>query len=147
MLPPTAPGVMTQAASGNGYIGYFDGGAYGIPHSSKNIEATMLWLQYVALNDHQADWAIAGGRITHKDTYADPKVLAVDEQADGYFSLMRDTGFLYAGAPPFPFHGAGRSAIDPFIYSALAGEMTPEEALDGACKALDQVMSDLGYQG
>ena len=36
MLPPTAPGVMTQAASGNGYIGYFDGGAYGIPHSSKN---------------------------------------------------------------------------------------------------------------
>ena len=72
--------------------------------------------------------------------------MAVDEQADGYFSLMRDTGFLYAGAPPFPFHGAGRGAIDPFIYSALAGEMTPEEALDGACQALDQVMADLGYQ-
>ena len=146
MLPPTAPGVMTQAASGNGYIGYYDGGAYGIPHSSKNKEATMLWLQYVALNEHQADWAIAGGRITHKGTYADPKVMAVDEQADGYFTLMRDTGFLYAGAPPFPFHGAGRGAIDPFIYSALAGEMTPEEALDGACAALDKVMSDLGYQ-
>ena len=106
----------------------------------------MLWLQFVAMNDHQADWAIAGGRITHKGTYADPKVMAVDEQADGYFTLMRDTGFLYAGAPPFPFHGAGRGAIDPFIYSALAGEMTPEEALDGACAALDQVMSDLGYQ-
>ena len=43
-------------------------------------------------------------------------------------------------------HGAGRGAIDPFIYSALAGEMTPEEALDGACAALDQVMADLGYQ-
>ena len=40
----------------------------------------------------------------------------------------------------------GRGAIDPFIYSALAGEMTPEEALDGACQALDQVMADLGYQ-
>jgi len=73
--------------------------------------------------------------------------MAVDEQADGYFTLMRDTGFLYAGAPPFPFHGAGRAAIDPFIYKALAGEMTPEAALDGACAALDQVMSDLGYQG
>jgi len=24
--------------------------------------------------------------------------------------------------------------------------MTPEEALDGACQALDTVMSDLGYQ-
>ena len=33
MQPPTGPGVLTQAASGNGYIGYFDGGAYGIPHS------------------------------------------------------------------------------------------------------------------
>ena len=66
MLPPTAPGVMTQAAAGNGYIGYYDGGAYGIPHSSKNKEATMLWLQFVAMNEHQADWAIAGGRITHK---------------------------------------------------------------------------------
>ena len=30
-LPPTAEGVMMQAASGNGYIGYFDGGAFGIP--------------------------------------------------------------------------------------------------------------------
>ena len=54
---------------------------------------------------------------------------------------------MYAGAPPFPFHGAGRAAIDPFIYKALAGEMTPEAALDGACEALDKVMGDLGYQG
>jgi multiple sugar transport system substrate-binding protein len=145
-LPPTAEGVMQQAASGNGYIGYFDGGAYGIPHSSKNRKATMLWLQYISQNEVQADWAIAGGRITHKATYADPKVVAVDAKSDGYFTLMRDTGYLFAGAPEFPFHGAGRGAIDPFIYKALAGEITPEDALDGACQALDKVMKKLGYQ-
>ena len=34
-LPPTAPGVLEEAAAGEGYIGYYDGGAFGIPHSSK----------------------------------------------------------------------------------------------------------------
>jgi multiple sugar transport system substrate-binding protein len=106
----------------------------------------MLWLQYISQNEVQADWAIAGGRITHKATYADPKVVAVDAKSDGYFTLMRDTGYLFAGAPEFPFHGAGRGAIDPFIYKALAGEITPEDALDGACQALDKVMKKLGYQ-
>ena len=108
-LPPTAPGVMTQAASGNGYIGYFDGGAYGIPHSSKNnIEATMLWLQFVAMNDHQADWAIAGGRITHKDTYADPKVMAVDEQADGYFYSNERYWLLICWCSSIPIPRSGK---------------------------------------
>ena len=144
-LPPTAEGVMMQAASGNGYIGYFDGGAFGIPHSSKNKEATMLWLQYLGQNEVQADWAIAGGRITHKATYSDPKVVAVDAKADAYFTLMRDTGYLFAGAPPYPFHGAGRAAIDPFIFKALAGELTPEEALDQAAAAVDELMKELGY--
>tara|TARA_B100001287_G_scaffold74466_1_gene61842 strand:- start:1600 stop:3021 length:1422 start_codon:yes stop_codon:yes gene_type:complete len=146
MQPPTAPGVMTQAAAGEGYIGYFDGGAYGIPHSSKNKEATLLWLQFIAQSEVQADWAVAGARITHYSTYDDPKVAAMDQIADGYFTLMQNTGYLYAGAPMYPFHAAGRAAIDPFTYAALAGEMSPSDALDGACKALDKVMKDLGYQ-
>ena len=70
----------------------------------------------------------------------------MDQVADGYFTLMQNTGYLYAGAPMFPFHGAGRAAIDPFIYAALSGDKSPSEALDGACKALDKVMKDLGYQ-
>ena len=146
MQPPTAPGVVTQAASGKGYIGYFDGGAYGIPHSSKNKEATLLWLQFVAQSEVQADWAAAGGRITHFSTFNDPKVKEMDQIADGYFTLMQNTGYLYAGAPMYPFHAAGRGAIDPFIYAALSGDKSPSEALDGACKALDKVMKDLGYQ-
>ncbi len=52
---------------------------------------------------------------------------------------------LLAGAPPYPFHGAGRAAIDPFIFSALAGELTPEEALDQAAAAVDELMKELGY--
>ena len=39
-LPPTEPGVMDDAKAGKGYIGYYDGGAFGIPISSKNKECT-----------------------------------------------------------------------------------------------------------
>ncbi|MEZ4606783.1 MAG: extracellular solute-binding protein [Deinococcales bacterium] len=67
-LPPTAPGVLEAAAVGAGYIGYYDGGAFGIPHSSKHKEAALLWLQYIAQDEVQADWAVAGSRITHGAT-------------------------------------------------------------------------------
>ena len=44
-LPPLEPGVMEAAEAGTGYIGYYDGGAFGIPHSSKNKEAALLFLR------------------------------------------------------------------------------------------------------
>ena len=39
-------GVMEDAEAGKGYIGYYDGGAFGIPSPSKNKEAALLFLQY-----------------------------------------------------------------------------------------------------
>lgn len=144
-LPPVAEGVMNQAEAGDGYIGYFDGGAFGIPHSSKNKEATLLWLQFIAQNEVQPGWAAAGGRITHVATYEAPEVQAADAAADGYFSLMRDQGRLFAGAPPFPFHAPIREVIDPFIHQAIAGQMTVEDALDQAAAAVDAELVNLGY--
>ena len=73
-LPPLEDGVLAEAESGKGYIGYYDGGAFGIPYSSKNKEAALLFLQYIGQASVQADWAVAGSRITHQATYDDPKV-------------------------------------------------------------------------
>ena len=28
----------------------------------------------------------------------------MDVKTNGYFTLMKDQGYLFAGAPPFPFH-------------------------------------------
>jgi multiple sugar transport system substrate-binding protein len=144
-LPPTAEGVMTAAAVGEGYIGYYDGGAFGIPHSSKKQEATLLWLQYIGGPSVQADWAVAGARIVHQSTYDDPKVKAQDTKTDGYYTLMREKGYLFGGAPPFPFHGQVREAIAPFIYEAIIGQKSPAEALDAAAKAADAELVQLGY--
>jgi multiple sugar transport system substrate-binding protein len=144
-LPPTAPGVMEAAEKGEGYIGYYDGGAYGIPYSSKNKEATLLWLQYLGLPSVQPGWAVAGARVTLTSTYADPAVVAQDAKVDGYYTLLKDKGYLFAGAPPFPFHAQVRSVVEPFIWKALTGDLTPAEALDQAAVAADEELVNLGY--
>lgn len=144
-LPPVAEGVMEDAESGAGYIGYYDGGAFGIPHSSQNKEATLLWLQFIGQESVQADWAIAGSRIVMESTYDDPQVQEVDTLVDGYYTLMREQGPLFRGAPPMPFHPQLRSAVEPFIWRTLAGELEPGDALEQACVAAEETMQQLGY--
>jgi len=144
-LPPVGEGVMADAKSGKGYIGYYDGGAFGLPVSSKNVKCTLLWLQYIGQESVQADWAVAGARIVMNSTYDDPKVKAVDEKADHYFTLMKENGPLFSGAPPFPFHAAMVTEIAPFVWKALTGELTPSDALDQAAAAADALLVKLGY--
>jgi multiple sugar transport system substrate-binding protein len=145
-LPPTGEGVMEAAEAGEGYIGYYDGGAFGIPHSSKNKEAALLWLQYIGQPSVQADWAVAGARIVQAATYDDPKVQEQDAKVDGYYTLMREKGPLFAGAPPYPFHSQVREAVAPFIYEAIVGSITPEQALDQAAAAAEAELQQLGYR-
>ena len=144
-LPPVSEGVMADAESGAGYIGYYDGGAFGLPVSSKNQLCTLLWMQYVGQESVQADWAVAGSRIVMESTYDDPKVQEVNAQTDNYYTLMREEGPLFRGAPPFPFHAAMVNTVQPFIWKALAGEITPAEALDQAAAAADAELVNLGY--
>jgi multiple sugar transport system substrate-binding protein len=144
-LPPTYEGVLDEVRGGTGYIGYYDGGAFGIPHSSRNKEATLLWLQYIGQPSVQAQWATQGARIVHSATFDDPLVKAQDARVDGYYTLLREQGPLFAGAPPFPFHATMREVVAPFIYRAIAGELTPAEALDQAAAAADAESIRLGY--
>ncbi len=144
-LPPTAEGVLDAAAAGEGYIGYYDGGAFGIPHSSTNKEAALLWLQYIGQASVQPEWAVVGGRIVHSATYDADLVVERDAAVGGYFTLLREQGPLFAGAPPYPFHGPIRETMDPFFHKALAGELTAAEALDQAAAAVDEALAQLGY--
>jgi multiple sugar transport system substrate-binding protein len=144
-LPPTYEGVMAQAEADEGYIGYYDGGAFGIPHSSKNKEATLLWLQYIGQPSVQAQWATTGARIVHTATFDDPLVQAQDARVDGYYTLLEEQGPLFAGAPPFPFHAQIQTLVAPFIWKTLTGELTPSDALDQAAAATDAELVKLGY--
>ena len=144
-LPVTAEGVIEAAEMGDGYIGYYDGGAFGIPHSSRNKEATLLWLQFIGQQSVQAEWAAAGARITHTATFDDPLIAEQDAKVDGYYTLLEEQGPLFAGAPPFPFHAQVREVIDPFIQRAILGELSPADALSQAAAAVDEELDRLGY--
>ena len=144
-LPVTAPGVIDDAMMGDGYIGYYDGGAFGVPHSSRNKEATLLWLQFIGQSSVQAEWAAAGARITHTATFDDPLIAEQDAKVDGYYTLLEEQGPLFAGAPPFPFHAQVREVIDPFIQRAILGELSPADALSQAAAAVDEELDRLGY--
>lgn len=144
-LPPTAEGVMEEVEAGEGYIGYYDGGAFGIPHSSNNKEATLLWLQFLGLPAVQPEWAATSARVVHQATFDDPLVQEVNAQTDNYYTLMEEQGYLFAGAPPFPFHAQIREVVAPYIYQAITGQLTPEEALDQAAAEVDEELVRLGY--
>ena len=128
-LPPLAEGVMEEVEPGTGYTGYHDGGAFGLPVTSDNQEAA-LFLQFIAQEDVQAESAVAAPRITHTSTQDDPDVQAMNEEPGGYYDMLRDQGYLFAGAPAYPFHAQLREATAPIFCQILTGDIAPEEGLD-----------------
>jgi multiple sugar transport system substrate-binding protein len=145
-LPPTAPGVLEAADAGEGYIGYYDGGAFGVPITSNNKEAALLFLQYIGQDAVQPAWAVAGSRITNAATYDDPAVQELDAKLGGYFTMLKDQGKLFAGAPPYPFHAQVREATAPIFYQILTGAVEPDAGLDQMAAAAEQELTNLGYR-
>lgn len=145
-LPPLSPGVLEAAETGKGYIGYYDGGAFGLPITSKNKEAALLFLEYIGQNEVQGDWAVAAPRITNTVTYDDPKVQAMDKELGGYYTMLRDDGKLFAGAPPYPFHAQVREATAPIFYQILLGKIGPDEGLDQMAAKAEEELTQLGYR-
>lgn len=145
-LPPLSDGVMADAEAGKGYIGYYDGGAFGLPASSKNQDAAALFLEYIGQNEVQADWAVAAPRITNTATYDDPKIAEMDKKLGGYYTMLKDQGKLFAGAPPYPFHAQVREATAPIFYQILLGTVGPDEGLDQMAAAAEAELTNLGYR-
>lgn len=145
-LPPLEPGVLDDAKSGKGYIGYYDGGAFGVPITSKNKEASLLFLQFIGQNEVQPDWAIAAPRITNTATFDDPKVKAMDVKLGGFYTMLKEEGKLFAGAPPYPFHAQLREATTPIFFDILTGKIGPDEGLDQMAAKSEEELTSLGYR-
>jgi multiple sugar transport system substrate-binding protein len=92
----------------------------------------------------QADWA-GRSRIV-LITYDDPKIAEMDTQTNGYFTMLKDEGYLFGGAPPFPFHNTVHTALQPIFWQSLTGELTPEAALDQMCVTAETELEKLGYE-
>ncbi len=145
-LPPLYTGVLEEARAGKGYIGYHDGGAFGIPRSSKQKKAAFLWLQFIGQPAVQTEWAVQSARVVHNATFNDPAVKAQDAST-GYYTFFDQYGALYSGAPPFSFHGVARDIIAPYIHLAIRGRLSAADALDQAAAKIDQRLARLVEKG
>ncbi len=145
-MPPLYPGVLEEARLGKGYIGYYDGGAFGIPQSSRQKEPAYLWVQFIGQPGVQADWTVKSTRIVHKATFDHPAVKREDLKT-GYYSFLEQYGRLYRGAPPFFFHAVIRDIIAPYIHEAIRGTLSPGTALDEAAKEVDRRLGGMVKKG
>lgn len=145
-MPPLAEGVLDQAEAGEGYVGYYDGGAFGLPSTSKQKEAAALFLQYIGQDEVQPDWAVAAPRVTNKTTYDDPKVQDMNAELGGYYDMLKDKGYLFAGAPAFPFHAQVREAVAPTFYKILTGDVSVSDGLDQMAEITEATLTELGYR-
>ncbi len=145
-MPPLADGVMDAAEAGEGYVGYYDGGAFGLPSTSKQKEAAALFLQYIGQNEVQPDWAVAAPRVTNTATYSDPKVQDMNAELGGYYDMLKDKGYLFAGAPAYPFHAQVREATAPTFYKILTGDLSASDGLDQMAEIAEQTLTELGYR-
>jgi multiple sugar transport system substrate-binding protein len=144
-LPPMEEGILEEAESGEGYIGYYDGGAFGMPVTSKNQDAALLFLQFMALPEVQEEWAMAS-RITLTSTYDTPKAKELDEELGGYYTMLKDQGYLFRGAPPYPFHLQLLEATAPIFYEILTGSIGVDEGLDQLAAKAEEELTNLGYR-
>lgn len=106
----------------------------------------MLFLQYIGQDEVQPDWAVAAPRVTNKATYDDPKVQEMNKELGGYYDLLRDKGYLFAGAPAYPFHAQVREAVSPILYEILTGDLDPDTGLDQMAAKAEEELTDLGYR-
>jgi multiple sugar transport system substrate-binding protein len=145
-LYPALPEVRAKAEKGPEYIQYYDGGAMGIPYSSKKKEAAFLMCQYITRKDIQLDGYIEyAARVIRKSNFDSDVVRRLNEgNYNGYFDLYK-LDYLYAGSPPYPFHNAVFNIIYDYFLKALNGEMSVNEALDKAAVDVDKKLVELGY--
>lgn len=143
--PPTTPEALADAKAGKGYIGYYDGASFSIPVSSKNKEAAWLFTQWIIRKDWDVEFTRLASRVVRKSTFEAPEIKDMDVDQGGYFTVLKEYGPLFAGAPPLPMHLVIIDVYMNWISRAVAGELTPEEALDGLAKEIDETMIKLGY--
>ena len=144
-LGPVDEGALQDAEADEGYIGYYDGGAFGVPVTSKNPEAALLFMQYIGQPSVQEDWLREAARVVRTDTFETPTLKQLDSKTGGYYTYLQERGDIYGGAPPFPFHNDIREVILPYVQNAIAGKQSPQEALTAAAKAVDVQLAKLGY--
>lgn len=150
-FPPTTPEVKKEVAARaktdywKAYVGYYDGGAFGIPYCSRNKGAAFLFVQYMTRKE--------GSRVTAVRAFAPTRKSVLEElipsdinKKTGYFSLVKEYDWMWAPAPPFREHKLLIERFyDKWIHKIVAKEVGIKEGLDNLAREIDEMLEALGY--
>ncbi len=123
-IPPAKPGVMEAAEAGEGYIGYYDGGAWGIPYCSKNKEAAWLFIQWCTRKEWQPEFAELATTVVRKSAFEDPIIDELNVAMGGYYLSCRKRVIFLPDVLLYPCKHHSMS----FISSGFPGQW-PEKFL------------------
>ena len=63
-----------------------------------------------------------------------------------YFDMLKDQGYLFAGAPTYPFHAQLREATAPILYDILTGKIESNKGMDMMAEKAEEELTSLGYR-
>ena len=145
-LPPVEPKYYFPGLP----IIYGDMGCWAISSASKNKEAALLFLQWVACKENaQREMSDLGGLCTRKSLLFSPVADKIDKKFNwSYLKVVRQVIMSNLATGPFvavPEILIYRDMLYPWLTKAVAGELTPEEALRNAANEIDKKMKELGF--
>jgi multiple sugar transport system substrate-binding protein len=129
------------------YNSYMNGGGWSIPWSARHKEAAALWGQF-STNKVNAWFAASIGdpyRISHHKALI-KSTEGVNDQDTEYYSNWWEYDWIYAPAPPFPFHVLIAERVNQkWLVKILNKEVGIKEGLDAAAKEVDEYLTQLEY--
>lgn len=97
-LPPVQEGVIEDAENGDGYVGYFDGGGFGVMEASNRKEPAYLFLQWILRPEASEQLAQDVGAITRDSAIEAARETEINE-ATGYVDFFEENNHLFQGNP------------------------------------------------
>ena len=146
-LPPVEPKYYSPGLP----IVHGDMGVWAISSASKNKEAALLFLQWVACKENAAkQMADLGTLCTRKSLLFSPLADEIDKKYKWhYYKTVREAimslNLITGPLAPIPEVETYKEIIYVWLSKAVAGELSPEEALRSAAREMDKKMKELGF--
>lgn len=144
-LPPVREGVIEDARSGEGYVGYFDGGGYGVMQASQRKEPAYLFIQWLLRPEAQRGLAEDVGAITRESAVEAATDTRINE-ATGYVDFFQENNDLFQGNP----NGRVQQVLvnevlqSPF-QEFVAGNISAEQCANRWAFQTEQQLVQLGF--
>jgi multiple sugar transport system substrate-binding protein len=144
-LPPVRDGVIEDAENGDGYVGYFDGGGFGVMEASNRKESAYLFLQWILRPEASSSLAEEVGAFTRQSAVDAARGTLIDD-ATGYVDFFQENNTLFQGNP----NGRVQQVLINEVFQSpfqefVAGNLSAEQVANRWAFRTEEKMVELGF--